>query len=193
MRSAIRLLLFLGLLLPASSLADVTDSTPYDYATVPAPGREGGTYAFTGYGSLGAPGCTGTSIGTAKLLPNAEGTGGLFCAKANIQSEAGCPLAPGVDPALLVAGGTYTLNGDGTQCENLTIVGGPLDGTPIIFHTYIDPKGRWLIASSQDIAYSCPDATIPDNGPAITSAVALKISKFGDDPPGSSMLPCTNP
>lgn len=187
------LALGLGLFWAVYTRADVTDSTPYNYVKVPAPGREGGTYAFTSYGALGAPGCTGTAIGAAKLLPNAERTGGSFCAKFNIQSEAGCPLAPGVDPTLIVVGGTYTLNGDGTLCENTAIIGGPLDGTPTVFHTYIDPKGKWLLASTQDIAYGCPDATIPDNGPLIANAVALKISELGDDPPGSGTLPCTNP
>lgn len=124
-------------------------------------------------------------------MPNGDGTGGAFCAKFNAEIESSCPLAPLTNSSLLAVGGTYTVNGDGSICENTVAIGGPLDGSAFVFHTLVDPKGRWLLASGQDIAYPCPG--IPANGPVISAAVANKISNLGDDPPGSGTLPCTNP
>ena len=66
------------------SWADVTDPTSYDYDHPPVPGRERGTYAITTTGSVG-PGCIAVVIGTAKFLPNAERTGGMVCAKLNVE------------------------------------------------------------------------------------------------------------
>jgi len=86
----------------------------------------------------------------------------------------------------------YTYNDDGTLCERVTMIGGPLDGMEFPFHTYVDPAGRWVFVTTQDIAYSCPDAAtnllqLNSQGPG------FKIGKSGDDPPRSGELPCTNP
>jgi len=35
----------------------------------------------------------------------------------------------------------YTYNGDGTLCERVKIVGGPLDGMVFSLHTYVDTNG----------------------------------------------------
>jgi len=90
-----------------------------------------------------------------------------------------------------VLGGPYTYNGDGTICENLHFIGGGLNGISATFHTYLDPKGRWILPTGQNIAYPCPG--VAANGLVISHAVGFKISKFGDDPPGSGRLNCTNP
>jgi hypothetical protein len=145
-------------------------------------------------GALG-PDCFFTGIGTAKLLPNPDGTGGRHCTKVNLElSGSGplCALKPALDGALFVTDGTYTYNGDGTLCEHMKIIGGPLDGMEFPFHTYIDSKGQWAYVTQQDIAYACPGA--PANPPGATvSGPGFKIGTHGDDPPGSGMLPCTNP
>src|SRR2546423_4475259 len=65
-------------------LADVVETTPYPYAKPPAPGIEKGTYAYNGSGFAG-PDCFFTIAGTAKFLPNTDGSGGSLCAKSNIQ------------------------------------------------------------------------------------------------------------
>jgi len=173
--------------------ADVTDTTPYDYDHPPKVGREAGTYGFTGSGAFG-PDCVFVAIGTAKFLPNGAGTGGTFCSKLNLElrgSGPACASAPVAEPALAVVGGTYTYNGDGTICENLHIVGSPLNGMPMTFHTYVSPDGKTLVSSAQDIAYACPG--IVPNGQITATAVSMKIGQHGDDPPGSGQLPCTNP
>src|SRR5713226_121097 len=99
---------YLGLaavLLCAGSLwGDVTDSTPYDYGTLPQSGIERGTYVFNGYFSDGPPNCNGVAIGTAKFLPNGQGTGGTFCAKFNVQVEPSCPLGAATNSQLAVIG-----------------------------------------------------------------------------------------
>ena len=86
----------------------------------------------------------------------------------------------------------YTYNGDGTLCERVKIVGGPLDGMEFPLHTYVDTNGMWVFVTTQDIAYPCPNAAsntleLNSQGPG------FRIGKFGDDPPGSGALPCTNP
>lgn len=192
MRSLIRLSLPLAALVwVGAAAADVTSSSPHDYDRLPRNGREGGTYAFNGYFSAGPPGCTGAVIGTAKFLPNPDGSGGQLCAKFNVEIEAGCATAPLANSTLMAAAGTYTYNGDGTLCEQTVFVGGPLAGMSAVFHTYVDPKGRWLLASSQDVAYAGCGA--PANGPVISNAIANKVSNRGDDPPGSGTLACTLP
>jgi hypothetical protein len=191
MRSLKYLVLLLGVVWWGSSVyGDVTDTTPYDYDHPPRPGLEGGTYAISASGAAG-PDCSAVAIGAAKLLPDVAGTGGKVCAKANFKltgTGPACALAPLIDPVLQVAGGTYTRNGDGTACFNMKVIGGPLDGTPVTFHGYLDRAGRTAVLSLQDIAYPCPG--IPANGPATASVAAFKISKHGDQPPGSGMLPC---
>ena len=113
-----------------TAYADVTDPTPYNYEHVPKPGREAGTFAFTGSGAAG-PDCLYVIVGGAKFLPDGSGTGGTFCGKGNIElsgSGPACATAPVSETMLAVVGGTYTLNGDGTVCENLKFIGGVLDG-----------------------------------------------------------------
>ena len=186
-------LLFGTLLQPGLAAADVTDTTPYDYSHPPKPGRERGTYAFNGSGALG-PDCYVAIVGVAKFLPNAARTGGDLCLKFNFDSRGTgpfCPPAAMAEGTIGVLGGPYTYNGDGTICENLHFIGGALNGMPATFHTYLDPKGRWILPTGQDIAYPCPG--VAANGQAIGPAVGFKISKFGDDPPGSGTLDCTNP
>jgi hypothetical protein len=194
MRSRTCLGLLCGALLLGSSVsADVTDTTPYDYDRPPKAGKEEGTYVFSTTGAAG-PDCVYTCIGTIKLLPNAEGTGGNLCGKCNVDLRGSglvCLAAPLVENTLAVLGGPYTYNGDGTLCENTKFIGGLLNDIAITFHTYVDPKGKWLNSSNQDIAYACPG--IVPNGVVIGSAVSFKIGKHGDDPPGSGVLPCTNP
>jgi hypothetical protein len=194
MRTTVSLGLLLGALLGAgSAAADVTDTTPHDYAHPPKAGRERGTYAFNGSGSAGAD-CYAAIDGTARFLPNAARTGGDLCVKFNFDTRGTgplCPVAALFEGSIAVLGGTYTYNGDGTICENLHFIGGALDGMPATFHTFLDPKGRWILPTSQDIAYPCPG--VPANGQTIGHAVGFKISKVGDDPPGSGTLNCTNP
>lgn len=194
MQAAKRIPLILAILLGAAGAAgDVTDPTPYDYERPPAPGRERGTYMAAATGVLG-PECFFSFIGTAKLLPNPDGTGGWHCAKGGIEvSGPGplCALKPLIESTPFVIGGTYTYNGDGTLCESLRVIGGPLDGRQIPFHTYVDPNGKWVWVTLQDIAYGC---VAPAPGPGSTSAgPGFKIGAAGDDPPGSGALPCTNP
>src|SRR2546428_7895379 len=98
--------------------ADVTDPTPYDYDHPPRPGREGGTWAFSGTGSAG-PDCVFVIIGAAKFLPNGARTGGDICVKFNIDLRGtgpACALAPVIEPVLGVVKETYHVNGDGTLC-----------------------------------------------------------------------------
>jgi hypothetical protein len=194
MRSLASVVLLSGALLWGSSVrADVTNPTPYDYDRLPVPGVEGGTYAFNGAGSVG-PDCVAAVTGTAKVLPNPDGTGGTICAKGSLDVRGTGPLCPVLmtqTTTPTVLGGTYTYNGDGTICENLHIVGGPFDGQPVTFHTFLDPKGRWALPTATNIAYPCPG--IVANGQLIGSTTAFKIGKHGDDPPGSGLLPCTNP
>ena len=187
-------LLYSVLLWGGTVSADVTNTTPYDYDRAPNRGVEGGTYMAAATGALG-PDCFFTGIGTAKLLPNPDGTGGQHCFKANLElSGSGplCALKPMLEGALLVAGGTYTYNGDGTLCESLKVIGGPLDGQPIAFHTYIDPRGQWAYVTQQEIAYPCPGVAANMDG-VTAQGPGFKIGSHGDDPPGSGQLPCTNP
>jgi hypothetical protein len=183
--------LLLGAVLWAGATsADVTDTTPYDYDKPPKAGKEGGTYAFTASGGAG-PDCAAVAIGTAKLLPDGTGTGGSLCANANFEFDGtgpACALAPVIEPVLQHAGGTYTLNGDGTACFNMVVIGGPLNGTPVTFHSYLDPSGRFAVTTLQDIVYPCPG--VPANGPAFASLTAFRIGKHGDNPPKSGVLPC---
>jgi hypothetical protein len=187
-------LLFGVAVLARAASADVTVTTPYKYDRPPPKGTEGGTYMAAATGALG-PDCFFTFIGTAKLLPNPDGTGGQHCFKGNTElSGSGplCALKPALEGALFVAGGTYTYNGDGTLCESLKVIGGPLDGQALAFHTYIDPKGQWAYVTQQEIAYACPGVAANMDG-VTSSGPGLKIGAHGDDPPGSGMLPCTNP
>jgi len=95
---------FLGVLLwGAASRADITNTTPYDYDQPPAPGREQGTYMAAATGSFG-PDCFFTAIGTAKYLPNPDGSGGKHCTKGNVEltgSGPGCALG---EPFETIAG-----------------------------------------------------------------------------------------
>jgi hypothetical protein len=197
MRSTTRLGVLCGTLLCVSgAAADITDTTPYDYDKVPKKGREKGTYMAAATGALG-PECFFTFIGTAKYLPNRDGTGGTHCTKGNIELTGSGPLCAAfksiAEPVVIVTEATYTYNGDGTLCEKVKLVGGQLDGAEFPSHTYVDPQGRWVFVTTQDIAYAC-------SGGAASNVVGLnlqgpgfKISKAGDDPPGSDELPCTNP
>jgi len=193
MRSIPSITLLLGALLWGPAQADVTNPTPYDYDHPPARGREAGTYAFNSAGSAG-PDCVFVLTGTAKQLPNPDGSGGTVCVKGGLDVRGTGPLCAAImtqTTMLVVSGGTYRYNGDGTLCENLHIIGGPFAGQPITFHTYVDPKGRWLLPTAENIAYPC--AGIVANGQIIGGVTAFKIGKHGDDPPGSGVLPCTNP
>ena len=185
----------LGVLLWGSSgHADITNTTPYDYDRPPAPGTEQGTYMAAATGSLG-PDCFFTFIGTAKYLPNPDGSGGKHCTKGNIElsgSGPACPVGKPFETMPVVTSSDYTYNGDGTLCERVKIVGGLFDGMEFPFHTYVDPDGRWVFVTTQDIAYPCPNPA--SNIPGLTSqGPGFRIGRFGDDPTGSGALPCTNP
>ena len=184
----------LGVLLwGAASRADITNTTPYDYDQPPAPGKEQGTYMAAATGSFG-PDCFFTFIGTAKYLPNPDGSGGKHCTKGNVEltgSGPGCAVKP-FESMLVVVSADYTYNGDGTLCERAKLVGGPLDGTEFPFHTYVDTNGMWVFPTTQDIAYPCANASSNLTG-LTTQGPGFKIGRFGDDPPGSGQLPCTNP
>ena len=194
MRHARCLAAFLGVLLwGATGHADITNTTPYDYDSPPRPGKERGTYMAAATGSLG-PDCFFTFIGTAKYLPNPDGSGGKHCTKGNIElsgSGPGCAFKP-FETMPVVIESDYTYNGDGTLCERATLVGGPLAGTEFPLHTYVDTDGRWVFPTVQDIAYPCPNAASNLTGLTVQGP-GFKIGKFGDDPAGSGVLPCTNP
>src|SRR5213083_537435 len=171
MRDGRCLAALLGVLLGAAAgHADITNTTPYNYDSPPRPGKEQGTYMAAATGSLG-PDCFFTFIGTAKYLPNPDGSGGKHCTKGNFEltgSGPGCAFKP-FESMLLVIESDYTYNGDGTLCER-----------------------GWLVGTTQDIAYPCPNAAsnltdLNDQG------LGFRIGAFGDDPPGSGVLPCTNP
>src|SRR2546427_60501 len=118
------------LLWGAAGHADITNTTPYDYDSPPTPGKERGTYMAAGTGSLG-PDCFFTFIGTAKYLPNRDGSGGKHCTKGNVEltgSGAGCAFKP-FESMLVVVESDYTYNGDGTLCERARLIGGPLPGS----------------------------------------------------------------
>ena len=181
------------LLLGATGHADITNTTPYDYDHPPKRGTERGTYMAAATGSLG-PDCFFTAIGGAKYLPNPDGSGGKHCTKINVEltgTGAGCAFKP-FESMQVVIESDYTYNGDGTLCEHARLVGGPLDGTEFPFHTYVAPDGRWVFPTTQDIAYPCPNAASNPTG-LTTQGPGFKIGEFGDDPPGSGVLPCTNP
>jgi len=184
----------LGVLLwGVASRADITNTTPYDYDQPPAPGKEQGTYMAAATGSFG-PDCFFTAIGTAKYLPNPDGSGGKHCTKINVElsgSGPGCAFKP-FETMPVVITADYTYNGDGTLCERAKLVGGPLDGTEFPFHTYVDTNGRWVFPTTQDIAYPCPNAASNATG-LTTQGTGFRIGRFGDDPAGSGLLPCTNP
>jgi hypothetical protein len=174
--------------------ADVTMTTPYDYQHPPKPGKERGTYMAAATGALG-PDCLFTFIGTAKYLPNPDGSGGRHCTKGNVElsgSGAACTIGKPFENLPVTVSGDYSYNGDGTLCERSRIIGGPLDGIQFPFHTYVDTDGRWVFVTTQDIAYPCPNAT-PNPAGLTSQGPGLKISKFGDDPAESGDLPCTNP
>ena len=184
----------LGVLLwGAAGHADITNTTPYDYDRPPGPGRELGTYMAAGTGSFG-PDCFFTFIGTAKYLPNPDGSGGKHCTKGNVEltgSGAGCAFKP-FENMLVVIESDYTYNGDGTLCEHARLVGGPLAGTEFPLHSYVAPDGSWVFPTAQDIAYPCPNAASNLSGLTVQGP-GFKIGRFGDDPAGSGQLPCTNP
>ena len=184
----------LGVLLcGAAGHADITNTTPYDYDSPPKPGKERGTYMAAATGSFG-PDCFFTAIGTAKYLPNPDGSGGKHCTKINIEltgSGPGCAFKP-FETMPVVIEADYTYNGDGTLCERARLVGGPLDGTEFPFHTYVAPDGSWVFPTTQDIAYPCANASSNLTG-LTTQGPGFKIGRFGDDPAGSGVLPCTNP
>ena len=185
---------FLGVLLwGATGRADITMTTPYDYDHPPKPGTERGTYMAAATGSFG-PDCFFTFIGTAKYLPNPDGSGGKHCTKGNVElsgSGPGCAFKP-YETMPVVTETDYTYNGDGTLCERVRFVGGPLAGTEFPFHTYVDPNGRWVFPTTQEIAYPCPNAASNITG-INSQGPGFKIGAFGDDPAGSGQLPCTNP
>src|SRR5439155_889250 len=66
------------------------NTTPYDYDQPPAPGKEQGTYMAAATGSFG-PDCFFTAIGTAKYLPNPDGSGGKHCTKINVELSGSGP------------------------------------------------------------------------------------------------------
>jgi hypothetical protein len=182
------------LLFAAAAHADITDTTPYDYDRPPRPGKEEGTYMAAATGALG-PDCFFTFIGTAKYLPNPDGSGGKHCTKGNIELSGtgpACPVGKPFENVPVVNLSEYTYNEDGTLCERVTLIGGTLDGMEFPFHTYVDPHGQWVFVTTQDIAYACPDAAsnvlqLNSQGPG------FKIGRNGDDPEGSGELNCTNP
>ena len=185
----------LGVLLSgAAARADITMTTPYDYQHPPKPGKERGTYMAAAAGAFG-PDCFFTFIGTAKYLPNPDGSGGKHCTKGNIElsgSGPACAVGKPFENLPVITSSDYTYNGDGTLCERVTIIGGPLDGMEFPFHTYVAPDGKWVFVTTQDIAYPCANAAsnvllLNSQGPG------FKIGQSGDDPPGSGELPCTNP
>ena len=184
---------FSALLCGATARADITMTTPYDYDRPPAAGSETGTYMAAATGSFG-PDCFFTFIGTAKYLANPDGSGGRHCTKGNVEltgTGPGCAFKP-FETMPLVIEASYTYNGDGTICEHARLVGGPLAGTEFPFHTYVATDGRWVFPTTQDIAYPCPNAA--SNLTGLTGqGPGFRIGKFGDDPPGSGLLPCTNP
>src|SRR5438093_12831346 len=93
------------------------------------------------------------SSGTAKYLPNPDGSGGKHCTKGNVEltgSGPGCAIKP-FENMLVVLPADYTSNGDGTLCERAKLVGGPLDGTEFPFHTYVDTNGRWVFPTTPAI------------------------------------------
>jgi len=49
----------------------------------------------------------------------------------------------------------YTYNGDGTLCERVKIVGGPLDGMVFSLHTYVDTNGMWVFVTRSPVGSSC--------------------------------------
>ena len=121
----------------AAAHADITMTTPYDYQHPPKPGKERGTYMAAATGALG-PDCFFTFIGTAKYLPNADGSGGRHCTKGNIELSGtgpACPIGKPFENLPVITVADYTYNGDGTLCERVTIVGGPLDGFEFPLHT----------------------------------------------------------
>src|SRR5437763_2328920 len=110
--------LMVGALAATLARADVIVTTPYPYDNPPLPGAERGTYAYNGSGYAG-PDCFTTIIGAAKFLPNSAGTGGMLCAKSNIQFVGAGPvcasaIASGAQQQLFVLSGPYTYNHDGT-------------------------------------------------------------------------------
>jgi hypothetical protein len=185
-----------GVAIPAAILlsgqiagAVFIDATPHDYDHVPPPGTEGGTYHASFRASI--LGCFFTAAGTAKLLPNPDGTGGKHCFKTNNEVDQTLPECAAVAPLLeapIVGFGEYTYNGDGTLCENLKVVGGPFDGTPVPFLTYVDPDGKWLMVHSQDATQVCPG--LPPNGFIVGDGRGDRIGRQGDDPSGSGELAC---
>ena len=185
----------LGVLLGgAAARGDITNTTPYDYDHPPRPGKERGTYMAAATGSLG-PDCFFTFIGSAKYLPNPDGSGGRHCTKGNVELSGtgpACPIGKPFENLLLVISADYTYNGDGTLCEHGRIVGGPLDGVEFPFHTYVDTNGRWVFVTTQDILYACPNVA-PNPAMIDSQGPGFKIGKSGEDPAGSGDLSCTNP
>jgi hypothetical protein len=186
-----------SILLASIARADVTVTTPYPYDSPPAPGVEKGTYAFNGSGYAGVD-CFTTIIGAVKFLPDGSGKGGTMCVKANIQFLGAGPIcasaiASGEQKQLFLLSGPYTYNHDGTMCENLKILGGIFNGLPATFHDYVSPKGDLIFLANENIDYACPGIAQTQSGLAIGTANLFKISKVGDDPPGSGKLDCTNP
>src|SRR5207247_4740877 len=116
----------LGVLLwGAAGLADITNTTPYDYDSPPTPGKERGTYMAAGTGSFG-PDCFFTFIGTAKYLPNRDGSGCKHCTKGNVEltgNDAGCAFKP-FKSMLVVVESHYTSNCYGTFCGRARLLRG---------------------------------------------------------------------
>src|SRR5204863_5018916 len=150
---------FLGVLLwGAVGYADITNTTPYDYDSPPTPGKERGTYMAAGTGSFG-PDCFFTFIGTAKYLPNRDGSGGKHCTKGNVEltgSGPGCAFKP-FESMLVVIESDYTYNGDGTLGRQSTRLTARHAETPYAVHSYKNPKGRSLLVTTQDLAHPRPN------------------------------------
>lgn len=176
----------------AESGFDPSDPTPYDYDNPPPPGAETGTYIATFVGSAG--GCFAVGTGTFKLLANPDGSGGRHLFRGTLALDKTFPqcasLGAQIAEGPAVIAGTYTYNGDGTLCEDLHIVGGPLDGEPAPALTYVSPDGSNIIPNFSDVRAHCPD--VPAPGPAFAPLIGLgigfRIGVFGDDPPGSGLL-----
>src|SRR5437773_12041530 len=82
--------LFGFLLWGTASRGDITNTTPYDYDQPPAPGKEQGTYMAAATGSFG-PDCFFTFIGTAKYLPNPDGSAASPAPRANARLRGAAP------------------------------------------------------------------------------------------------------
>ncbi len=170
------------------------DPTPYPYDCVPPRGAEEGTYIAQFSGSLA--GCYFTSIGTARLLPNADGSGGTHCFVTTLDMDTTNPLCIAVanlggEGIAVRFRGTYTYTGDGDLCEVFQIIGGLLDGATFPALTQVLPDGN-LVVSTLDVRSFCPEppASRPGTPTLLGTGIGHRIGEKGDDPRGSGKLDC---